>query len=39
MAKRFLARLRRLFKRKQPTAFQRCLAVHIHFASNKGALQ
>jgi hypothetical protein len=25
--------LRRLFTRREPTAYQRCLAIHIHYAS------
>jgi hypothetical protein len=29
---------RRLFRRAEPTTFQRCLAVHLHFASKVGAL-
>jgi hypothetical protein len=29
---------RHLFRRAEPTTFQRCLAVHIHFASKVGAL-
>jgi hypothetical protein len=29
---------RHLFRRTEPTTFQRCLAVHIHFASKVGAL-
>lgn len=28
----------RLLRRRQPTAFQRCLAVHIHFAGPRGGL-
>ena len=27
-----------LFRRAQPTTFQRCLAVHMHFAQNASAL-
>jgi hypothetical protein len=30
--------LRRLFKREDPSLFQRCLAVHIHFAGPHGGL-
>jgi len=30
--------LGRFFGRKQPTTFQRCLAVHIHFAQRASAL-
>lgn len=29
---------RRLFRRKAPTLFHRCLAVHIHFAEPHGGL-
>jgi hypothetical protein len=29
---------RRFFRRAEPTTFQRCLAVHLHFASSVGAL-
>ena len=31
-------RLPRLFARKEPTLFQRCLAVHIHQTSNQSSL-
>jgi hypothetical protein len=31
-------RLPRLFARKEPTLFQRCLAVHIHHTSNQSSL-
>ena len=31
-------RLERWFPRKQPTLFQRCLAVHIHHASEQSSL-
>jgi hypothetical protein len=27
-----------LFRRREPSAYQRCLAVHIHFASPRGGL-
>ena len=27
------------WRRKEPTTFQRCLAVHMHFAENMGALR
>jgi hypothetical protein len=30
--------LKRLFARKQPTLYQRCLAVHIHHASKYSSL-
>jgi hypothetical protein len=30
--------LRRWFARREPTAYQRCLAVHIHYASPRSAL-
>ena len=30
--------LRRLFQREAPTLYQRCLAVHIHFAGPHGGL-
>ena len=30
--------LRRLFRRETPTTFQRCLAVHIHYAQRASAL-
>jgi len=30
--------LQRLFQREAPTLFQRCLAVHIHFAGPHGGL-
>ncbi|HEV2548299.1 MAG TPA: hypothetical protein VGU20_13250 [Stellaceae bacterium] len=30
--------LRRWFRRREPTVFQRCLAVHIHFAGPRSAL-
>jgi hypothetical protein len=30
--------LRRLFSRPEPTTYQRCLAVHLHFASPRGGL-
>lgn len=30
--------LRRIFQREDPTLFQRCLAVHIHFAGPHGGL-
>jgi hypothetical protein len=29
---------RRFFRRAEPTTFQRCLAVHLYFASRVGAL-
>jgi hypothetical protein len=29
---------RRFFRWAEPTTFQRCLAVHLHFASSVGAL-
>jgi hypothetical protein len=32
-------RLARLFARKEPTLFQRCLAVHIHHTSNQSSLR
>jgi hypothetical protein len=32
-------RRRRFFRRAEPTTFQRCLAVHLHFASKVGALE
>ncbi len=32
-------RLPRLFARKEPTLFQRCLAVHIHHASRRSSLR
>jgi hypothetical protein len=28
----------RLFRRREPTIFQRCLAVHIHHAGQNGAM-
>lgn len=28
----------RLFRRQEPTIFQRCLAVHIHYASESGGM-
>jgi len=31
-------RLPRLFARKEPTLFQRCLAVHIHYTSNQSSM-
>ncbi len=31
-------RLGRLFRRDTPTTFQRCLAVHMHFAQHPSAL-
>jgi hypothetical protein len=31
-------RLSRVFARKEPTAFQRCLAVHMYFAGPRGGL-
>ncbi len=31
-------RLGRLFRRETPTTFQRCLAVHMHFAQHPSAL-
>lgn len=31
--------LRRLFRRSEPTTFQRCLAVHMHYAARNGVLQ
>jgi len=31
-------RARRLFRRAEPTTFQRCLAVHLYFATMPGAL-
>jgi hypothetical protein len=31
-------RLRRLFRRDEPTTFQRCFAVHLYFATMPGAL-
>ncbi len=31
-------RLPRFFVREEPTLFQRCLAVHIHHASNQSSL-
>jgi hypothetical protein len=31
-------RVRRLFRRAEPTTFQRCLAVHLYFATTPGAL-
>jgi hypothetical protein len=37
--KTFTSWLGRLFSRPQPTTFQRCLAVHMHFAKNPGALR
>jgi len=30
--------LRRWFRRREPTVFHRCLAVHIHFAGPRSAL-
>ena len=30
--------LQRVFARKEPTAFQRCLAVHMYFAGPRGGL-
>lgn len=30
--------LSRVFARKEPTAFQRCLAVHMYFAGPRGGL-
>jgi hypothetical protein len=30
--------LGRVFRREEPSTFQRCLAVHIHFASPRGGL-
>jgi hypothetical protein len=30
--------LRRLLGRAEPTTYQRCLAVHLHFASPRGGL-
>jgi hypothetical protein len=32
-------RTRRLFRRAEPTTFQRCLAVHLYFATTPGALE
>jgi hypothetical protein len=31
--------LGRLFRRQAPTAFHRCLAVHMHFAAHSSALE
>jgi hypothetical protein len=31
-------RKRRFFRRAEPTTFQRCLAVHLYFASTVGTL-
>lgn len=31
-------RLFRLFRRREPTTFHRCLAVHMHFAERSSAL-
>jgi hypothetical protein len=31
-------RTRRFFRRAEPTTFQRCLAVHLYFATMPGAL-
>jgi hypothetical protein len=31
-------RTRRFFRRAEPTTFQRCLAVHLYFATSPGAL-
>jgi hypothetical protein len=30
--------LGRVFRRQEPSTFQRCLAIHIHFASPRGGL-
>jgi hypothetical protein len=34
-----IARFLRYFRRREPTVYHRCLAVHIHFATHPGALQ
>jgi hypothetical protein len=34
-----IAWLLRHFLRREPSVYHRCLAVHIHFATNPGALQ
>jgi hypothetical protein len=34
-----IARFLRCFRRREPSVYHRCLAVHIHFATNHGALQ
>ena len=30
--------LRRILRQNEPTTYQRCLAVHLHFASPRGGL-
>lgn len=35
----FLARLAGLFRRQPPTVYHRCLAVHMHFAAGRSALE
>lgn len=30
--------LGRLFHRSEPTVYQRCLAIHVHFAGNNGGM-